>query len=374
MMDEDTKAKSADDADALIDDETDAEKSVPLEAYEISFYGADYPVDGIVKRLKQKNIIIPRVGEEFGNKNPGFQRPFVWSTAQSDKFIESLLMGLPVPGIFLSKTETNELLVLDGQQRLLTLKSFCDENRQLGRSVQEKYQKKTYEDLTIMEKRRLDDSIIHATIIRQESPRGNDSVYYIFERLNSGGRQLTPQQIRMALYHGAFANLLAKLNENDIWRKLIRQNTTDLAFKGFKDIEMILRFFALFYNSDKYKNPMQGFLNKFMEEHRNIKVSEQKRFNRLFCETVEYISQFIGEDAFCGRGKKPSAAIVDSLMFGVAKGLKSGIADLSTQEVKRVVDAMLDNKEYQSAIGERTSLAKHVEQRLNLSERAFCHR
>ena len=65
---------------------------------------------------------------------------------------------------------------------------------------------------------------------------------------------------------------------------------------------------------------------------------------------------------------------MDSLMFGVAKGLKSGIADLSTQEVKRVVDAMLDNKEYQSAIGERTSLAKHVEQRLNLSERAFCHR
>ena len=374
MTDEDAMMKSVGNADALIDDEADAEKSIPFEAYEVSFYGADYPVDGIVQRLKKNDIVIPRVGEEFGNKNPGFQRPFVWSNAQSDKFIESLLMGLPVPGIFLTKTKDNEFLVLDGQQRLLTLMNFCAENRKLGSSVQKKYQKKTYKDLTATERRRLDNSIIHATIIRQESPRGNDSVYYIFERLNSGGRQLTPQQIRMALYHGEFANLLTKLNQNNIWRKLIRQNTTDLAFKGFKDIEMILRFFALFYNSDEYKNPMQGFLNKFMEEHRNIKVSEQKQFERLFCKTVEFISQFIGESAFCGRGKRPSAAIVDSLMFGVAKGLKRGIPDLSPKEVKSVVNAMLDNEEYQSAIGKRTSMAKHVEQRLNLSEQAFCPR
>src|SRR6266566_152819 len=91
----------------------DDEEITPF-TYQISSYGADYPVDALVQRIREGHVLVPP-----------FQRKFVWTYNQASKFIESLLLGLPVPGIFLSKEEpSNRLLVIDGQQRLLTLQYF----------------------------------------------------------------------------------------------------------------------------------------------------------------------------------------------------------------------------------------------------------
>ena len=379
VWDESTALAAADSAnlDLVVDEKEDKTESVPLNTHDVSFYSVDYPVDGLVKRLNSEVIRIPRVGDEVPDDEydednqdtiEGFQREFLWGKPKSDKFIESLLMGLPVPGIFLAKTKSGSLLVLDGQQRLITLQKFY-ENRSLGDWVQETYRGKTYETLSEKERRRLDDSLIHATVIEQKSPHGYGSLYHIFERLNSGGKILTPQQIRMALHHGALAKMLIKLNKDDIWRKLIRRSKADLYSK---DMEMILRFFALFYNLHNYKNPMKNFLNEFMEEHDNMNDAEQKRYEQLFCATVVFIHQFMGDSAFCGRGKRPSAPIMDSLMYGVAKRLTDGALDWSPEEVKNAMKTMLANPEYQKATSERTSTIEHVNQRLNLSAQTFC--
>lgn len=381
MWDESTAAAVADNvnSDSVEDEKEHKTVSVPLNAYDVAFQGADYPVDGLVKRLKSGSIGIPKIGDEVpddesdeDNKDTieGFQREFVWPRAQSDKFIESLLMGLPVPGIFLAKTAGNVLLVLDGQQRLITLQRFYDNKLALGKLVQETYHGKTYETLSEKEKRRLDDSFIHTTIVRQKSPQGFGSLYHIFERLNSGGKILKPQQIRMALHHGGFAKMLIELNKNEIWRKLMGRDAPD---STLKDMEMILRFFALFHDFNNYKNPMKDFLNKFMNDHDDMDDSEQKRYEELFCRTITFIYEFIGKHAFYGKGKKPSAAIVDSLMYGVSKRIVGGIPDRPPQEIKDAMDNLLENLEYQNAIGERTSVAEHVWQRLNLSEQAFCN-
>ena len=91
------------------------EETFPFK-YSITSYGADYPVDGLVKRIREGSIFVPP-----------FQRGFVWDLKKASRFVESFLLGLPVPGIFLSKDEeTQKLLVIDGQQRLLTLKYFYD--------------------------------------------------------------------------------------------------------------------------------------------------------------------------------------------------------------------------------------------------------
>ena len=377
--DESTAIAAADNAnsDSVEDEKEYKTESVPLNAYDVSFYSADYPVDGLVKRLNSGGISIPRVGDEIPDDEydednqdmiEGFQREFLWGKPQSDKFIESLLMGLPVPGIFLAKTKSGSLLVLDGQQRLITLQKFY-ENRPLGDLVQETYRGKTYGALSEKEKRRLDDCLIHATVIQQKSPHGYGSLYHIFERLNSGGKILTPQQIRMALHHGALAKLLIKLNKDDIWRKLIRRSTAD---PSSKDMEMILRFFALYHNFDNYRNPMKNFLNEFMAKHDNMNDDEQKQYEQLFCDTVVFIHQFMGEHAFCGKGGRPSAPIMDSLMYGVAKRLADDTFDWSSEEVKNAMETMLENPEYQKAISERTSTIEHVSQRLNLSAQIFC--
>src|SRR6266436_6253088 len=143
--------------------------------YSITAYGADYPVDSIVKRMEGGDIVVPRFEwDKSGEKSDlvGFQREYVWSRPKADRFIESLLLGLPVPGIFLVKETGGRLLVLDGHQRLFTIKGFYDgvirgEEYRL-QNVQKQFVDKRYKDLDNGDRRRLDDSIIHATVIRQD--------------------------------------------------------------------------------------------------------------------------------------------------------------------------------------------------------------
>ena len=130
-------------------DAADEQDEITAFRYSITAYGADYPVDALVKRMATKDIVVPTFDPDspFDDIKP-FQREFVWTKSQSDRFIESLLLGLPVPGIFLVAREDGRLLVLDGQQRLRTLHSFC-ESESKGRrhsleKVQEAFNGKTY--------------------------------------------------------------------------------------------------------------------------------------------------------------------------------------------------------------------------------------
>jgi len=235
-----------------VDDLDPAEEVIPF-TYSITSYGADYPVDSLVKRIENKDIVVPTFGEQPTENSDivGFQREYVWPRPKADRFIESLLLGLPVPGIFLVKEPSGVLLVLDGHQRLYTLRAFYDgvihkEEYRLA-NVQERFEGKRYKDLDTEDRRRLDDSIIHATIVRQDEPKEDQSsIYVIFERLNAGGVNLQPQEVRVALYHGEFVRVLRELNDVDKWRTLYGGKSRRL-----KDMELILRFFAFFYYAER---------------------------------------------------------------------------------------------------------------------------
>src|SRR6185369_5945957 len=124
----------------------------------------------------------------------------------------------------------------------------------------------TYQTLDEEDRRHLDDSIIHATVVRQEQPsEDQSSIYMIFERLNTGGTLLQPQEIRVALYRGRLVELLRELNGFAAWRQLYGK-----ASRSLKDHELILRFFAMLYWSDKYQRPMKEFLNQYMGKNRDF--------------------------------------------------------------------------------------------------------
>ena len=110
-----------------IDDLDESSEIIPF-TYSITSYGVDYPVDSLVKRIDAKDIVVPTFSWEKpeGTEIVGFQRKYVWPRPKADRFIESLLLGLPVPGIFLVKESSGLLLVLDGHQRLYTLAAFYD--------------------------------------------------------------------------------------------------------------------------------------------------------------------------------------------------------------------------------------------------------
>lgn len=352
-------------------DDLDEVNEVITATYTITAYGADYPVDGLVKRLEQGDIVVPlfSMPPEQGQSTVGFQREFVWTRPQCDRFIESLLLGLPVPGIFLVKESSGKHLVLDGQQRLRTLQNFYNgviQGKEFTlENVQEKWRGKTYKTLEVDDRRRLDDSIIHATIVRQDEPSDDQSsVYLIFERLNSGGTLLQPQEIRVALYHGKFAALLSSLNTNDSWRSLYGKKSARL-----KDLELILRFFALFYHAKSYGRPMKEFLNRYMASNVNLQSADESELRPLFESTAETIDKYIGPRAF--RLKTAiNAAVADSVMVGVARRLAVGPV-MKPEGFKVAYDSLLKDVEYLKATGRSTADEEFVRLRLEHSTAAF---
>ena len=353
-----------------VDDLDEAEEVIPC-TYAITSYGADYPVDSLIKRLRSKDIIVPTFDwiPEKNTEVVGFQREYVWPKPKADKFIESLLLGLPVPGIFLVKETTGRFLVLDGHQRLYTLQAYYagvikgKEYRLIN--VQERFQNKLFRDLDTEDRRRLDDSIIHATVVRQDEPtEDQSSIYIIFERLNTGGVNLQPQEIRVALYHGELVKVLKALNEEKAWRNLFGKKSNRL-----KDMEMILRFFAFYYYAEQYSRPMKDFLNRYMASNRNLERQTEAELQKVFRTTISALEYALGPRAFRPE-RAVNAAVVDSLMIGVAKRLRNGVIE-NLEHLRSQHESLLSNKEFISAIKTGTSDETNVETRMKLAKDAF---
>jgi len=342
----------------LLDDEDTTEEEL---RYEIASYGADYDVEGLVRRLRKGDVKVPE-----------FQRGYVWPIKQASRFIESLLLGLPVPGIFLStEPSTNKLLVIDGQQRLTTLRGFYDGIFPSPRKessprkefslvdVQDSFTGKTYVTLSEDDRRVLDNAIIHATVIKQTNPKdGGSSVYKIFERLNSSGMLLSPQEIRTAIYNGPLAEALSSLNNIASWRVLFGPVN-----KRMRDQELILRFFALFTDGKNYRKPIKTFLNAFMDSHRGLAGEERQALSKTFKQCTDTINDIIGSKAFKPSGSF-NAALFDSIMVGMATRLKIGsINDASSlQEAFKV---LLEDQEFGKWISGSTSDDEVVKKRID---------
>lgn len=354
-----------------VDDLDEAEEVIQF-TYSITSYGADYPVDSLVKRIEARDIIVPTFGRQPTAESEivGFQREYVWPRPKADRFIESLLLGLPVPGIFLVKEPSGLFLVLDGHQRLYTLHAFYDgviqgEVYSLG-NVQSRFAGKRYKDLDTEDRRRLDDSIIHATIVRQDEPtEDQSSIYVIFERLNTGGVNLQPQEIRVALYHGELVRVLRELNENADWRELFGAKS-----KRLKDMELILRFFAFYNYADQYRSPMKDFLNRYMATNRHLQRQSEEELQELFEETVSVIRDAIGPRAFRPR-RAVNAAVVDSLMTGVAKRIAEKGEIKNKKQFAEQYDKLMKTRDYLAAVETGTSQEANVEARLRLAQEVF---
>ena len=252
--------------------------------------------------------------EEGVMEIPGFQRNYVWDIKRASKLIESIIMGLPIPQIFLYEQGKNKFLVIDGQQRLMTIYYFkkqkfpkkeyrvfigkiFDKEKKIPDKIlhDDKYFRTFNLNLpehTVDDKSNPLDGLNYSTlnmagdecqrtfdlrtirniIIKQYRPPEKEtehpsSIYEIFSRLNTGGMNLRPQEIRLCLYHSRFYDLLDELNRNDKWRKLIGKDEEDVRLK---DIEIILRAFAILKKGyHNYSPSMVKFLNTFSKEMKN---------------------------------------------------------------------------------------------------------
>ena len=314
--------------DAILDDDEElhAESAEPFASAEpISYFGTDFDVHGLVRRLNEGDIVVPNFDPQGDSDNDlaGFQRAFVWRKYQMDRFVESLLLGYPVPGIFLVQQPDRKLLVLDGQQRLRTLQRFYSGKLEDGsvfalENVADSFVGETYETLDIEMRRALDNNFIHATVIKYEpDAHGDESIYQLFERLNASGSNLYPHEIRVALYPGLLVEFISELNNNVAWRILYGPRNPRL-----KDQEQILRFLALYSESENYKRPLKGFLNTFLKAHRNLEGIDPDALRSRFDETCKTLAAGPGPRAFRST-RQVNAALVDSVMVGLARRLEA---------------------------------------------------
>ncbi len=305
----------------LVYSEQEDYNSSPSE-FKITTYPADYTLEILAAKLEKGDIIIPN-----------FQRQFVWKQVQASKLIESFLVGLPVPPIFLYKEiKTNKLLLIDGQQRLKSVKYFLDGYfgeevngkktvfRLSGLNKDSKWYNKTFEDLEETDQTDLNDRVLRAFVIQQLDPEDDSSIYHIFERLNTGGTFLNNQEIRNCIYYGAFNDLLKQLNDYDNYRKILGRPFPD---QRMVDQELILRFFSLL-DPSKYTKPLKDYMSKFMRLNRELSEEQKNLLTKLFTNTCDRVYKSLGEKPFhVKRGL--NAATFDCTMVAFANDIKNEV-------------------------------------------------
>ena len=232
---------------------------------------------------------------------PHYQRNYTWDKKRASKLVESLIVGLPVPQLFFYEESRNTFAVLDGQQRLMSIyffwkkrfpkqtkrselrdifsrgnfyppevladnTYFSDFNLYLPASPEEgqsKFHDLNYDTLT-EHRNDLNLRTVRSVIIKQNDPKpeedGYSAVYEIFDRLNTGGMNLKPQEIRSNIYFSDFYEFLHQVNKDVRWRTLIAREHRDM---NLRDVELLLRMFAMLTFSDKYSPSMTKFLNRF---------------------------------------------------------------------------------------------------------------
>jgi len=290
----------------------------------------EYDLETLVKKLERKVIKL----------NPDYQRRHRWGNDVSSRLIESLILNIPIPLIYISQDvdvdaevedEVSRYSVIDGQQRLTAIFSFFKNKYPLeGLEVLSDLNGSYYNDLPPFLIRRLEERTIRC--LRIDSTIDGQVKYDIFERLNSGSVKLEAQELRNATCRGPFKKLIKDLAKNKQFTSAAQLKADGARVNKMEDEELILRFFALAYDDGwkYYKSGFKSFLTKKMEEFNGFDQQKIDEMEKMFNKTFSIISDSFGETPFAKyrseensltRMSKFNAAVYDSIVVPIAEKL-----------------------------------------------------
>lgn len=371
------------------EEEDDEDEGLSFGEYDITSSPNDFNVKTIVDFIDKGVFKIPQ-----------FQRNYVWDISRASKFIESLILGLPIPQIFLYEEHErkNNYLVIDGQQRLMSLYYFLKskfpvmEKRNKLRVVfdqqgnipsnfldnttyftrfnlklpsklpdeRTKLHGLNYETLGDLQFT-LDLRTIRCVIIKQNLPKDDDSsIFEIFNRLNTGGINLTPQEIRSSLYHSDFMQMVLKFNSDSRWRKLLDEEEPDLRMK---DVEILLRGFAMLTTRDDYAPSMTRFLNKFAKKMKSAKTEQLALLEDVLGNFFDMCKEF--PRGIFGTGtKKLNISVFEAVFFVACKdgyiAKNAKVEDIPQAKIEK----LKNDKEFARASSTKSTNTDNVDTRL----------
>ncbi len=299
------------------------------------------------------NFLLPQVrdliidGDDV-NLRPEYQRRLRWSITQKSLLIESLLLNVPVPPVFFYENDLARYEVMDGQQRLNAIKEFLSNGFALrGLQIIPTLNGRTYVQLPPKVKRGLDRATISAIVLLQESKSkiqksGSSKFYelrrFVFERLNTGGKRLSAQEIRNAIYAGHFNSLIVELSRDSTFTRIWsippytnsdpseyyeepeRQKNT--LYKTMGDCQLVLRFFAL-NNDSNIQGSMKAILDRCMERNADCTPTIAEEMKAQFRSRLYFADQLFDGQPFSmstpggATGHRPVAGIYDGVMIAI---------------------------------------------------------
>lgn len=341
--------------------------------YNINSWGADLSFREIITMYDEDELLKPEL-----------QRKYVWSRVEASRFIDSILLGLPVPSVFFAKEPNETMLIIDGFQRIMTVYDyvvgvFSGDGKVFklsnSENINARWRGKAFAELDNEEKRKIKGTTIHAIIFEQKSPKNDTGMFQIFERINTGGRTLKPQEIRNCVYQGKCNKLLFDLNKIVEWRELLGSKEEDARMA---DLELILRFFAmqeLLYRDESNLKQINltKYLNKYMSDKIYASDEDINKMSQEFTTMVKKCKEIFGTVAF--KNLKNSSheytnkinpaifdAIAVSTFYAYNKGAINGDIDYQKKHIE-----LLQNEEFKTAASHRTTNTENIYKRINLA-------
>jgi len=273
--------------------------------------------------------------------NPEYQRRKRWDTGRKSRLIESFIMNVPLPPVFLYEYDYSKYEVMDGLQRLTTIYDFYSGNFALeGLGYWKELKGKKYDELPEEVRKGIDRRYISSIVLLEETAKTEEEAerlkQIVFERLNSGGEKLTSQETRNALYNGDFNQLCLRLSKNEKFRKMWGiplesegedKLLTSESYRKMDDVQLVLRFFAYRF-IDVLTGTVEDFLDDYLKQANSFSKKTHLGLEKLFVDTVDTMYQIFGEEAFFSpvyerKVTKPQKNIYDPLMQSMAKHLES---------------------------------------------------
>lgn len=336
---------------------------------EAVLHATDWTTETIVSQLRRGNIVL----------NPSFQRRDAWKIQQKSRFIESLILGLPIPQIVLaeSKERRGRFIVLDGKQRLLSILQFWG----LGEGTNNNYPLSGLEIRTDLMRKRLShleseldleedlNALLNQpirTVVIKNWPNV-DFLHLVFLRLNTGSVKLSPQELRQALFPGSFSDWVddAAVKSGAI-KKLLNLREPDYRMR---DIEVLARYLAFRFFLEQYRGRMKRFLDfTFATFNQNWSEWEPRLQTALveFEAAVDCLVQVFGSSV----GKKPGSkhfnrAVFDFLVFYAQEEHIRAAMTSNPDRVKESFESLFLDTDFKSATERDTAGVPNTVQRLS---------
>jgi hypothetical protein len=310
--------------------------------------------------------------------NPRYQRRLRWDEERQSKLIESLLMNVPIPPLFLAEEEYGKYAVIDGQQRLRALDAFFKNllilsELKVFREINGlRFSELPNELQSILSMRPTLRCII---ILRQSHP---EIKFEVFERLNTGGVKLNPQEIRNSAYRGPLNDIILDLSESSQFRKMLKVKTpkTSKIVQHMRDCELVLRYFALKDTWNQFPGSLKATLNGFMEKHQNGNAAFLNGLKSDFINTLQFVFSAFGEYSFERYdpkrkqwGKQVLASVFDAQMlacYDISKTLtKEQVEMKQSSIIEKLMHLFSKDKQFIDAVGAGTNQKSKIVYRVN---------